>query len=76
MSQDKTTELRYPTTVDDSGDTLVLQVCKSGAGYYLGYLCKDGCPWDRTSGYFAEEYEATTELLDIALELGRIHAKF
>jgi hypothetical protein len=29
-----------------------LQVCVSAAGYFLGYIDKDGLPWSRESHYF------------------------
>ena len=56
----------------DNGDTLVLSelmVLESGAGYYIGYLCKtmggkyDGCiePYDRLTDYMSYE-QATKQL--------------
>ena len=37
---------------EDCGTHLDLQVCHSGAGYYLGYLCPQCGPYSRESDYF------------------------
>ena len=40
---------------------LHLQVCRSGAGYYVGTYC--GCgPYSRESGYYATQFEASAAL--------------
>lgn len=40
-----------------------LRVLKSAAGFYLGYLDTDGCPYSRESGYFPTQ-EAAQAALD------------
>ena len=40
-----------------------LQVLKSAAGFYLGYLTKDGMPYSRESRYFATENLAEDALV-------------
>ena len=45
---------------DDCNRELVFGVCKSAAGYYLGYWCSYCGPYDRVSGYF--------ETADLAIE--------
>lgn len=42
--------------------TLELQVCKSNAGWYLGYWCPKCGPYSRESGYFPTEAAATAAL--------------
>jgi hypothetical protein len=44
------------TGAEDPGTEL--QVLKSAAGYYIGYLCNDGSPYSRESGYYASESNA------------------
>jgi len=39
-----------------------LQVLCSGAGYYIGYLCKDGMPYSRESDYFPDEQSCQAAL--------------
>jgi hypothetical protein len=39
-----------------------LQVLSSGAGYYIGYLCKDGMPYSRESDYFPDEQSCQAAL--------------
>lgn len=39
-----------------------LQVLKSAAGHYLGYLCEDGMPYSRESDYFPDEATAQDAL--------------
>jgi hypothetical protein len=41
---------------------LPLQVLRSGACWYLGYLCDFCGPYSRVSGYYATEAEANTAL--------------
>ena len=43
---------------------LLLKVCHSFAGYYLGYQCPQCGPYSRESGYFKTEEEATEALND------------
>lgn len=43
-----------------------LQVLKSAAGYYIGYLDTDGCPYSRESGYFPTQEAAQAALDDAA----------
>jgi len=46
----------------ECGETLVLKVCKSNAGYYLGYWCTRDGPESRETGYFDTEAEAKEAL--------------
>ena len=39
-----------------------LSVLQSAAGFYIGYLSEDGCPYSRESGYFATAEEAEESL--------------
>ena len=41
---------------------LKLQVCRSAAGWYLGYSCPKCGPVSRETGYFADEAEAEAAL--------------
>ena len=47
----------------DCGTWLELQVCRSGAGYYLGYMCDCCGPYSRESGYFPS-YDIAKDALD------------
>lgn len=50
-------------TICDGCDVqLILTVCRSAAGWYLGYFC--GCcgPYSRETGYFATREEAEVAL--------------
>jgi hypothetical protein len=38
--------------------TLTIRVCKSAAGYYLGFICPKDGPYSRATGYYATEGEA------------------
>lgn len=49
-------------TCEDCGAHLSLQVCKSNAGYYLGYLCECCGPYSRETGYFKTSEIAEREL--------------
>jgi hypothetical protein len=54
------------TTVTDCsecGETLSLKVCKSAAGHYLGFFCKNDGPYSRESGYFVDEDAAKWALI-------------
>jgi len=44
------------------GAELELSVCRSAAGYYLGYWCDRCGPYSRETGYFRTEGEARREL--------------
>lgn len=44
------------------GRRLELQVCRSAAGYYLGYFCPECGPWSRETGYYRTREEAEEEL--------------
>jgi len=37
---------------------LPLQVCKSGAGYYIGQMEPSGCPYSRLSDYYPTQEDA------------------
>ena len=41
---------------------LALQVCESGAGFYLGYVCPSCGPWSRETGYYMHRQEAEADL--------------
>ena len=36
-----------------------LQVCESGAGFYIGFVDKDGAPYSRESVYFGDRESAS-----------------
>ena len=42
---------------------LPLEVCKSAAGYYLGYMCPECGPYGRETGYFPTKEAAEAYLL-------------
>ena len=45
------------------GEPIRLQVCKTPAGYYIGYRC--ACtPWTRESGYYRTRDEAEKALAE------------
>lgn len=65
--RDVETGERAPAFLDemvcpDCGETMPLEVLKSGGGYYLGRTCKNCGPWGRDSGYFKSEKEAKKAL--------------
>ena len=43
----------------------VLRVCKSAAGFYIGFRDEDGLPYSRESKYFASQAEAAAFLLHL-----------
>jgi len=43
------------------GAVLPLEVCRSAAGFYVGYFCPDCGPYDRLSGYFDTKESAEKE---------------
>lgn len=45
-------------------EVMVLKVCQSNAGYYVGFWCNNCGPYERTSGYFENWDEADRELAD------------
>lgn len=47
---------------ENCGSHLSLQVCKSNAGYYLGYYCECCGPYSRETGYFKTREIAEGEL--------------
>ena len=51
-----------PSTCPDCQIRLVLQVCRSAAGYYLGTYCNCG-PYSRESEYFDSREEAEKALM-------------
>ena len=53
------------------GETMPMQVCRSNAGYYLGYYCPGCGPHSRETAYYAKESQAQTDL-DQFLETGTI----
>jgi len=50
-----------PTTCSDCGVEIVLQVCQSAAGYYVGAYCHCG-PYCRESGYYGSREDAQKAL--------------
>jgi hypothetical protein len=42
----------------DCGYKMELEVCRSAAGYYVGFVCNNCGPYDRLSGYFKTWEEA------------------
>jgi hypothetical protein len=44
------------------GEHLDLSVCRSQAGYYLGYFCLNCGPYSRETGYWDTEEEARQAL--------------
>ncbi len=42
-------------TCNDCKTRLPLQVLKSHAGYYIGYLCPTCGPYDRLTGYYGSD---------------------
>lgn len=49
------------------GATLKLRVCRSAAGWYLGYICPKDGPYDRVSTYVKSEAVAQYHLDNIHL---------
>lgn len=56
----------------DCGKCLDLQVCRSAAGFYLGYVCPDCGPWSRETGYYGTRAAAEAELA--VVEMGGVPA--
>jgi hypothetical protein len=52
-----------PSTCPDCKTKLVLQICQSFAGYYIGTWCNCG-PYSRESGYYGSREEAEAALKD------------
>ncbi len=50
------------TQCTECRDVLTLQVCRSPAGYYLGYICPNCGPYSRETGYFQSWDEANEAL--------------
>ena len=50
------------TVCPDCGEVLILKVCQSFAGYYLGYWCDECGPLSRETDYFASSSEAIKAL--------------
>lgn len=48
----------------DCGQKLMLDVCCSAAGYYLGYLCPICGPYSRETGYWLRRDDAAKALDD------------
>lgn len=44
------------------GRVLLLTVCSSFAGYYLGHFCPECGPYSRETGYYQTREEAEVEL--------------
>jgi hypothetical protein len=52
-----------PTVCPECGVDVVLQVCRSAAGWYVGTVCVCG-PYSRESGYYADRGGAERALFD------------
>ncbi len=50
------------TTPCDCGETVHLSVCKSAAGFYLGFYCDVCGPLQRISNYYVAEKDAIERL--------------
>jgi hypothetical protein len=50
------------TTCVECGAHLEIQVCKSMAGYYVGFWCDRCGPYSRESGYYQSREEAEKAL--------------
>lgn len=50
------------TICDGCGAELLLGVCRSAAGWYLGYFCGNCGPYSRETGYFTSAQEAADAL--------------
>lgn len=58
---------QFPDDNDESkicGGDLILDVYKSGAGFYVGTYCVKCGPFDRHSGYFKTKEDAVRVLPD------------
>ena len=53
---------QYPTKCTLCDTLMPLKVCKSAAGYYLGYFCPKDGPYSRETHYWATEAEAKDAL--------------
>lgn len=69
MKQEKTKELIYPTIISAEGEPMVMEVCWSAAGYYLGYMSIYHGPYSRESAYFKTYEEAADTLISWAWAL-------
>lgn len=69
MNQEKTKELIYPTRTTEEDEIMVMEVCQSAAGYYLGYMSIYHGPYSRESGYFKTYEEAADTLVSWAWAL-------
>ena len=50
------------TVCVECGALLEIQVCKSMAGYYVGFFCPHCGPYSRESGYYRNREEAELAL--------------
>jgi hypothetical protein len=57
----ETLALGAPERCDDCGTIIVLTVCESAAGHYVGAWCKCG-PYCRESGYYPDHGSAEAAL--------------
>jgi hypothetical protein len=53
------------TNCIECGDELVIHVCRSNAGYYIGFFCDECGPYSRESGYYT-----TSNAAQVALDSG------
>jgi hypothetical protein len=71
QNNEPTLTLVYPTTTNPENDeVMVLQVCESPAGFYLGYMSLTG-PYERITNYM-EEGAAHDWLATIVLSYSRL----
>jgi hypothetical protein len=64
------------TTCDECKSVLPLKVCQGGAGFYLGYICKNCGPYARMSTYFKTREGAEAALTIVAEIVGDIDGDF
>ncbi len=62
MFQGETVLSGAQTSCFECGTELEMKVCRSGAGYYVGYWCDTDGPHTRETGYFKTELEAEAAL--------------
>lgn len=63
----------YEITCHNCKTNLPLKVCKSAAGYYVGYFCPECGPHGRYSGYLKSRKEAEILLVSIRKEIDEIN---
>jgi hypothetical protein len=59
--------IKVTTVCSECKCTLTLRVCRSAAGFYLGYICPKDGPYDRVTSYVKTEAVAQYYLDNIHL---------